>query len=203
VKTLLPANTSLTINGVATKQPAIDAQLQAWITVFQAVEPAENAYKGAVAARVAITAAAKAYVKALKAVIKSYFGAQNPQLASFGITSDKAASTSPQTKLVAAAKRKQTRTLHGTMGKKQKAAITVVGNPAVLVPSAGENSIGAPPVNIGALGPSSTASLNAGSTASSTAGSTPSTTPAAPTAPAPAGSGSGNGTSGSNTPAAS
>lgn len=84
VQSTLPAGTSLTINGVATKQPAIDTQLQSWIGVFKAVDTAKAAYQNAVQERVAITAAAKAYVKALKAVIKSYFGAQSVQLAALG-----------------------------------------------------------------------------------------------------------------------
>jgi hypothetical protein len=192
VQSTLPAGTALTINGVATKQAAIDKQLQSWIEVFQAVDSAKATYQNAVAARVAITAAAKAYYLALKAVIKSYFGPQSSQLANFGITADKAVTTSTQTKLVAAAKRKQTRAVRGTLGKKQKAGLTVVGNPPVMVPSVGEQQISPPPVNVGGI---NTPDSSPSSTAAS---STPASTAAAPT-PAPAGSGTG--TPGSSTPA--
>jgi hypothetical protein len=204
VQSTLPAGTALTINGVATKQAAIDTQLQSWITVFKAADAAKAAYQNAVAARVAITAAAKAYVKALKAVIKSYFGAQSVQLQAFGIKADKVASTSAQTKLVAAMKRQQTRAVRGTTGKKQKASLTVVGNPPVIVPSKGENTVIAPPVNVGNLGPNLTISAPSSSSAPSSTSSTPAST-AAPATPAPAGSGSGSGTpsNGSGTPAAS
>jgi hypothetical protein len=199
VQNLLPAGTSLTLNGVATKQAAIDTQLQSWITVFQAVDSAKATYQNAVAARVAITAAAKAYYTALKAVIKAYFGAQSVQLAGFGIAADKPVVRTAQQKLVSAAKAKQTRVLHGTLGKKQKAALTVVGNPAVMVPSVGDQTISPPPVNLGTIGPgSSTASSTPSTTAVSTPSSTPASTAAAPT-PAPAGSGTG--TPGSSTPA--
>jgi hypothetical protein len=199
VQNTLPAGTSLTINGMATKQAAIDTQLQSWITVFQAADTAKATYQNAVAARVAITAAAKAYYTALKAVIKAYFGAQSAQLASFGITADKPVVRTAQQKLVSAAKAKQTRALHGTLGKKQKAALTVVGNPPVSIPSVGDQTISPPPVNISTIGPGSTVSSSV---------SAPSTTPASKAAsatPAPAGSGSGSGTptSGSGTPAAS
>ncbi len=198
VDTELPAGVSLTINGVAQKQGVIDTTLQNWIAIFKAVDTAKASYQTAVAARLAITAAAKAYVKALKAVIKAYFGPQSAQLAAFGIAADKARTTTAQGNMVAAAKRKQTRTLHGTtLGKKQKAALTVVGNPPINVPSTGELQIGPPPVNIGGINTPSSA-------LSSTAGSTPSTT-AAPVTPAPAGSGSGGSTptTGGSTPAAS
>ncbi len=206
VQNTLPAGTSLTINGVATKQAAIDTQLQSWITVFQAADTAKAAYQNAVAARVAITAAAKAYYIALKAVIKSYFGPQSSQLASFGIAVEKQTSTSTQTKLVAAMKRQQTRAVRGTTGKKQKASLTVVGNPPVIVPSKGDNTVIPPPVNVGTLGPN--LSITAASTpaaSTSSASTTPASTAAPATTPAPAGSGSGSGTptSGSGTPSAS
>lgn len=198
VQAELPGTVSLTINGTSTKAGAIDTTLQNWITIFKAVDSAKATYLNAVAARLAITSAAKTYVKALKAVIKAYFGPQSVQLASFGIAIDKPVSRTAQQKLVSAAKATQTRKVRGTQGKKQKASITVVGNPPVLVPSTGKQQIAPPPVNVGTIG-------GTGSTAS-TASSTPSSAPtgtAAPTIPAPAGSGSGStGTPGS-TPAAS
>ena len=201
VESQLPAGVSLTINGVAQKAGVIDSTLQNWIDIFKAVDSAKASYQTAVAARLAITAAAKAYVKALKAVIKAYFGPQSVQLAAFGIPMDKARTTTAQDNLVAAAKRKQTRTLHGTtLGKKQKAALTVVGNPPVNVPSTGELQIGPPPVNIGGI---NTPSSEPSGTVGSAAGSTPSSTAAPSATPAPAGSGSGGGTpsTGGSTPA--
>ena len=112
----LPGNVSLTINGVAVKAAAIDTTLQGWITVFKAVDSAKAQYQTAVAARVAITAAAKAYVKALKAVIKAYFGPQSVQLASFGITADKAATTHRAAEAGVRQKATQTRAVRGTHG---------------------------------------------------------------------------------------
>jgi hypothetical protein len=196
IQTNLPAGTLLTINGTAQKQSAIDNTLQGWIATFKAVDTAQAAYKEAVAARVAITVAARTYYKSLKAVIKQYFGAESTLLPSFGITPDKASSTTAQQKLVAAAKRAQTRVVRGTVGKKAKLAITVVGNPPVTVPSTGAQQISPPPVNVGGI------NTPKASTASSTAASATSSTAApAATTPAPAGSGSGSNTPGSSTPA--
>jgi len=199
VQSELPGTVSLTINGVSAKAGAIDTTLQNWITIFQAVDSAKATYQNAVAARLAVTAAAKQYVKALKAVIKAYFGPQSVQLASFGIAIDKPVVRTAEQKLVSAAKATQTRAVRGTLGRKQKAKVTVVGNPPVLVPSTGKKQISPPPVNVGNLG-------GTGSNASSAASSTPSSAPtgtAAPSVPAPAGSASGStGTPGS-TPAAS
>jgi hypothetical protein len=190
----LPAGTSLTMNGAPVKQAAILAALQGWLAQWQGVDTAQQAYRAAVQGRLASTVAARSYYKALKAVIKTYFGAQSALLASFGITADKPLASTTTTKLVAAAKRKQTRTLRGTKGKNQKAAITVVSNPPVSVASDGEVAAGVPTVNV----PGS-------STLSSTTSSAPASMAAPTPTSAPAGSGSGSGTptSGSGTPAAS
>jgi hypothetical protein len=194
VQTALPAGTALTINGTSVKQAAIDTQLQSWITTFKEVDSAKATYQNAVAARLAITVAARAYYKALKAVIKSYFGGQSAQLAAFGIGMDKPVATTTQQKMVAAAKRSQTRAVRGTTGKKAKLAITVVGNPPVTVPSKGDIEVGAPPINLPAASSSTTPSSTSNA---------PAITAAPTTNPAPAGSGSGGTTpSGSGTPSA-
>jgi hypothetical protein len=175
VEETLPAGTVLTIAGTAMKQSAIDTQLQGYITTFKAVDAAKQAYQEAVAARLAITVEARTFYLQLKAVLKTYFASQNAALATFGITADKAVVSSTKTKLLATAKRAQTRTVRGTKGKKQAAAITVVGEPPLSMSSAGALEIGAPPLNV-------PASITPASSAAPT-----------PT-PAPAGSGSGSGT---------
>jgi hypothetical protein len=161
--------------------------IQNWIGIWQAVDAAKAAYQGTVTARVGVTVAAKTAYKALVAAIKLNFGAQSPLLQSFGITPDKAASTTTKTKMVAAAKGKATRAVRGTTSKKQKQTVNVVGVPPVTLASDGSVQVGFPPLN----GPG-------GSTLSSAPGSTPNSAPAstpasAPT-PGPAGSGSGSGT---------
>jgi len=190
----LPPTSSLTINGTTQKQPAIDTQLKGYITTFKAVDTAKQAYQDAVKARLAITLEARDYYKALKASVKSFFGSQSALLASFGITPDKASSSTTKTKMVASAKRQTTRTLRGTKGKVQKAAITVVGEPAVSIASDGTVVAGAPTINMPA---SSTASAPASTPAPSLA------TPSVNVGSAPASSGSAPGSNGSSTPAAS
>jgi hypothetical protein len=104
------------------KQAAINTTLQNWITIFQAVDQAKAASLSAVSARLGITVAARTYYKSLKAALKLVLGAENPLLANFGITADKQVAISTTTKMVAAAKRSQTRLARGTLGRKQRRA---------------------------------------------------------------------------------
>jgi hypothetical protein len=192
VESVLPAGTSLTINGVAVKQAVIDTTLQNWIAIFKAVDTAKAAYQSAVTARLGITVAARTYYKALKAALKLQFGPQSPLLASFGISVDKPGVTSTKTRLVAAAKRNQTRALRGTKGKNQRAAIVVVGDPPVTVASDGTVQSGPPTLNV----PAGDA---LGSPLSSSSGNAPVSTPAS-SAPLPAAA-SGAGNAASSAPA--
>lgn len=195
----LPPNLTFNIKGMALNAAAIGAMLQVWIASFEAVDAVKAQYRNAVAQRLAVTPAAKAFTKVFKTMVKAYYGPQSDKLAAFGINVDKPVETTAQQKLVTAAKRAQTRAVRGTMGKKQKAKLTVVGNPAVLVPSTGDTGIAPPPVNVGHIGTKDTTAFN---TASNTRSSAPATAPASTPTPAPAGSGSGSGTpgTGGNTP---
>jgi hypothetical protein len=170
----------LTIDGTAMKQAAIDTQLEGYITTFKAVDAAKTAYQQAVAARLAITVEAKTFYKQLKAVIKTFFASQPTTLATFGITADKAIASSAKTKLLAVAKRSQTRDLRGTKGKKQKAAINVVGVPPLSLASDGDLQIGPPPLNVPGSASSVTSSVTTSTTVSapaSTAGNASGSTP--------------------------
>jgi hypothetical protein len=169
-QTQLAAGTVLTIGGAPLNQAALGTKLQAWIAAFKAVATAQQAYQEALAARLAITVEARTFAKLMKGVVKGHFGPQSAALASFGIPSDHPVSITTQQKLVASAKRTQTRQARGTKGKKQQAAITVVGNPAVHVASDGSVQISPPPVNLPA------ADSTSGSTGNGTptGGSTPS-----------------------------
>ncbi len=114
----VPVKTSLTINGTAQTQPQIDAQIKGYLATFTAADEAKQQYQSAVAARLAITAEARDYYLQLKKAVIVYFGAQNPQLADFGLTPEKAkaAKTSAE-KAVIAAKAKLTRAARGTTSK--------------------------------------------------------------------------------------
>ena len=125
----LPAGTSLTVNGAPMKQAAILTMLQNWLGIWQAVDTAKSAYAGTVSARLGVTVAAKTAVKAIKAAIKLNFGAQSPLLASFGITADKASSTTSTTKVVAAAKRKATGRCAGPRARSRSSRSTWSASP--------------------------------------------------------------------------
>ncbi|HUB09321.1 MAG TPA: hypothetical protein VMB50_20115 [Myxococcales bacterium] len=148
IQKYLPAAASLNLDGSVVKQPAVDTQLQSWLQTFRAVDTARQALADAVTARLAITVQARQYYKALKDALRHYFGTQSAMLANFGITPDRAVTTSAKTKLQAVAKRRQTRAVRGTLSKKQKAALTVVGAPPINVSSDGSLEVGAPPVNL-------------------------------------------------------
>jgi hypothetical protein len=160
----LPANVTLMLEGKPMTQAAIHATLTSAVATFKLPAAIYEQFKAAVAARLGITVATRSFQKALKAAIKLQFGSQSPLLASFGIPTDKPLSASSTQKVVAAAKRSQTRTVRGTKGKKQKAALTVVGNPPVSVASDGSLTISPPPVNLPAA---------AGAGSSTTGGSAP------------------------------
>jgi hypothetical protein len=188
----LPAAASLTLEGTSTKQPAIDTALKGWLQTFNAVEVTKQAYQDAVKARLAITVEARTYYKALVAALKQYFGTQSAMLNNFGITPDKVKTTSTTTKLQAAAKAKQTKAVRGTLSKKQKAAITVVGNPPITLSSDGTLQAGPPPINLPASSSTTPAAPTPGSVSA----------PVVNAAPAPAAPGSGGTNNGSGTPAA-
>ncbi|HUB05629.1 MAG TPA: hypothetical protein VMB50_01440 [Myxococcales bacterium] len=192
VQKYLPATVSLNLDGSVVKQPAIDTQLQSWLQTFKAVDAARQALQDAVKARLAITVEARQYYKALKAALRQYFGTQSATLSSFGIASDKPLAISSKKMMQAVAKRQQTRDVRGTKGKKQKAAITVVGNPPITLSSDGTLQAGPPPVNLPASSSSTPAAPTPGSVSA----------PVVNAAPAPAAPGSGGTNGGSGTPAA-
>ena len=147
-QTVFPANGTLTIGGAVETLAVMVAKLQGWIGNSKAVDTAKQAYMAAVAARLAEVIEARTWQKDAKAALKLKLGNQNPALASFGIATDKPIQTTAQQKLVASAKRSQTRKVRGTKGKKQRAAITVVGNPEIHIASDGTKQISPPPVNL-------------------------------------------------------
>ena len=163
LRSTLPAGAIITVEEIDLTQAQIDAKLQGYIAKFQAVDAAEQAYQDALNARLNATVEARTYYKQLKGAIRTYFGGQSAKLATFGIATDKPLEITAAKQMVAVAKRTQTRKLRGTKGRKQLAAITVVGKPAVGVASDGTLSVGPTPVNLPAAAGSSPGSGNPGS----------------------------------------
>ncbi len=144
----LSAKTKVNINGTVMTKATFQAVCQRYLAAQAAVEATKQAHVDAVNNRNAITLETSMVIKEGKTAVKSLLGRQSTQLASFGIPMDKALTTTSQQQVVANAKRRQTRQVHGIMGKRQRAAIKVVGNPPIHLPSGGEMEVGAPPVNL-------------------------------------------------------
>jgi hypothetical protein len=169
----VPVKTSLTINGTAMTQVQIDARLKGYLATFSAADTAKQQSQSAVAARTAIIAEARDFYLQLKKAVIVYFGAQNPQLADFGITPSKAkaAKTSAE-KAVIAAKSQLTRAARGTTSKKQKAKINPgTGSPAVVIGADGAPTA-IPPTVIDGVVPGSTSSTPQSTAANTTANGT-------------------------------
>ena len=124
VEEVLPAKSSLTVNGKATTQAQMVATLEAQIALFDAAATAKAASTAAVAALHAGLPPGTAFVRQLIAALKQFFGENNPQLAQFGIALPKArAVLSAGKKAVANVRRLNTREARGILGKNQRAAI--------------------------------------------------------------------------------
>ena len=145
---VIPATTSLAINGSAMTQAQIDAKLKGYLATIDAADAAWQQYQTALAARRNMQLEAHDFFLHLKAAVVAYLGSQNPQLAEFGLTPAKprAAKTSAENALTAA-KAGLTRKARGTTSKKQKLAIKPMeGTPAVAIAPDGTTQVIAPTV---------------------------------------------------------
>jgi hypothetical protein len=134
VRAQLPPGVPLAIGGTALAQSAIEAKLARWLEAFEAVAAAKKGYQDAVAARLAITVEARTFEKSLKAVLKQYFGSESPVLEEFGIATDKPFVATREQRLLAAARRTQTRLARGTTGRSRKRLIALAGTPPASSP---------------------------------------------------------------------
>ncbi len=157
---IIPATTSLAINGSAMTQAQIDAQVKAYLATIEAADTAWQQYQTALAARRNMQLEAHDFFLHLKKAIIAFLGSQNPQLAEFGITPAKpmAARTAAQNVLTTA-KAGLTRKARGTTSKKQKLAINPMeGKPAVAIAPDGTTEVSAPTVVNGVVGQKGTGS---------------------------------------------
>jgi hypothetical protein len=160
---------SMSVGGNPLTLAQVLAQFQAILQVLTTVSQTKLAYTAAVAARKAGMVTDRAFYANVVANLKQVFGASNQaQLAAFGIQPAKPRTKpSTTTRAIATAKAKATRTARGTMGKKQKLAITTTAQPTLQV-----------------LGPDGQPLQTPAAPASSSTSPTP--TPSGSTAPAPA-----------------
>ncbi|MHB1845058.1 MAG: hypothetical protein ACYCWW_09520 [Deltaproteobacteria bacterium] len=133
VQSEIPATSNVNIAGKAWTQ----AQL---VQVFQTALSSIDSVIGARAQLVelillqgtAIQAASQLY-KELRKFAENEWGKGSPVLAAFGFKAAQPTQKSSATKAIAAAKSRQTRKVHGTLGKRQKKAQTVAGSAGLLL----------------------------------------------------------------------
>lgn len=137
VQQQLVAGSTLQINGAAMTQAQLVTQLSGYLAPFTAAANEKTAYAQAIKARKAVEPPAREFLIQLKAALVALLGRGNPLLEKFGMLAKLPSKPSVQTALLAAAKRKLTRAKRGTLGKKQKAAIVLLGTPSVSVGAEG------------------------------------------------------------------
>jgi hypothetical protein len=135
---------NMLIGGASMTIPQVLAKMQAILEMLNSVTAAKTAYQHAIATRKGELVADHAFYSNVVAYLKQAFGpTDQTTLAEFGILPPKAkAKPSTTTRAIAAAKAAATRKARGTMGKKQKAAITTTPAPTVQVLGADGQPLG-------------------------------------------------------------
>ncbi len=99
-----------------------------------AVHRAQHAHRRAVRAREAANAASKAFYEDGVLFARHHFGRDSKRMAAFGVPPRKVRRVlTSQEKAIAKAKAAATRTLRGTLGRRQRAAITTTAQPTLQV----------------------------------------------------------------------
>jgi hypothetical protein len=174
---------SVMLAGVTLRPSDVAAKLQALIAEFNAATTAATAWHNQVMTERNAAQQTKPLLLLVRRTLEAAYASQLDVLADFGLTPRKKTVISPQTRAAAAAKAKATRAARGSMGRKQRSAITapVVVTPtsaspikSVTTASGTTTSLTAIPATTGA----SNAVVGAGAGAGATVG-TPTGTPAA------------------------
>lgn len=128
----LPAGaTQVIAGGKVSTMADVTAEVEGFITVFQAAEDTAVAFHTAVQTREDMAPAAVARYNQLQAAFKSMLGKKSPNLVKVGMEPDKTPAPPPvEKKQASVAKGKATRVARGTKGKKQLAAIHGEAPPA-------------------------------------------------------------------------
>jgi uncharacterized glyoxalase superfamily protein PhnB len=126
---------SMIVLGSSLSKADVVNKLRAGIALYANVVQTKAAYVAALAARKAGAASTHAFFEAVVANVKQVVGPNNPNLLStFGLTPPKArAAPSPETMVIAVAKRAATRKARGTLGKVQRSTLSATPAPAVQV----------------------------------------------------------------------
>ncbi|MGO8993448.1 MAG: hypothetical protein ACLQVI_08965 [Polyangiaceae bacterium] len=119
----------LTLNGVSYKAKDLQKTLQAHVDASSAADALEAKWRTAVATANAKAATVAGLLPALRAHLISEYGGSSQTVADFGFTPKKR-TTTVDAQALGVARRAATRQARGTKGKKQKAAIVGVVQPA-------------------------------------------------------------------------
>jgi hypothetical protein len=109
-------------------QAEILGLLRGWIEACRAVAATKEAHQDAVTVRRGIAPEARTLQKALKALLRRYFGTGHPMLEAFGIAPEPPALT-PAQEALAAARRSLTRTRRRAMRPGWREPLLVAGGP--------------------------------------------------------------------------
>jgi hypothetical protein len=130
IKKDLQATTTLLLAGSSYTPTSLVALVQSRIDQASKVAIARASWLAEVATFQKLNAQVAPVVRGLRQYVVNAYGETSPVLADFAFTPTKRATQTAEDKATAAVKRKETRTLRGTKGKKAKLAIKATSVPA-------------------------------------------------------------------------
>jgi hypothetical protein len=141
--------TRLVMRGKRITVKQLQASLKPIIAAADKAEASKLAAAKDLAARDTVIGGKRGHVRDALAAVAGFLGSGHPASTEFGLPSGKRRKRTQAEEAISAALRRQTRKTRGTMGAKQRAAVTVEGSPGLLVvdPSGKPISgVGLPPI---------------------------------------------------------
>jgi len=136
-----PATTKLQLAGQTYTPAQIATVFSAAGTAVAAVAPVKAQLQQLITSQgTALKTANQLYI-ALKKYVEALYGKGSPELAAFGFSTALPRQPSSETKALAKAKAKLTRQARGTLGKRQKQAVTANGSPGLVLVGANGQAI--------------------------------------------------------------
>ncbi len=122
LKDIPPGNASYVIGGVSMTGPQVVQKLQGYQQLFTDEDAAKAKSKAAQHLREQSEPEMRDFANALITFVKSELGPRSALLPDFGVNNKPRRKASPETNVVAAQKRANSRAEHGILGKKQREA---------------------------------------------------------------------------------
>jgi hypothetical protein len=154
IKQDLMSMATLPLGGATYTPSSLIAFIQSRIDANNQVQTAKAAWQDAAKTYTAINAQATVVVRELRNLVIGAFGPTSPKLADFGFSAPKRTPLTPAKKVAAAAKRAATRKARGTLGKKQKLAITGTVEPTTTATPVTTTAPAAPAAPVAPAAPS-------------------------------------------------